>query len=205
LLLSTGTWSIALNPFSDGRLSQKDIQNNTLNYMRIDGSPVKASRLFLGNEYKLQLERLKQFYQVDQQAHKEIRLDKKLNKQLAQSPKNHFAFKSLNMQRKQPKQTQLQEFQTFKIAYHQLMRELVALQIEAAERAIGEEQIEQLFIDGGFADNDLFVQLLKKHFKHCSISTTKTPLGSALGAHLLVSDQTLKRSFLKNHYELRER
>ena len=37
---------------------------NSINYMLINGKVVKASRLFLGNEYKLQTEKLNKFFGV---------------------------------------------------------------------------------------------------------------------------------------------
>ena len=72
VLVSTGTWSIALNPFSDVPLTVEDTQNGCINYMRINGKPVKSSRLFLGNEYKLQVQELTEKFKVDENHHKNI-------------------------------------------------------------------------------------------------------------------------------------
>src|SRR5690606_4831859 len=58
ILGCTGTWSIALNPFTTSPLSEKEVSKNCINYMRINGKQVKASRLFLGNEYKIQVQKL---------------------------------------------------------------------------------------------------------------------------------------------------
>lgn len=58
ILVSTGTWSISINPFAKGILSTGDIKKECLFNRRVDGSPVKVSRLFLGNEYKLQIKAL---------------------------------------------------------------------------------------------------------------------------------------------------
>lgn len=48
ILLSTGTWSIALNPFNDLPLTAEQLRNDCLCYLTPDGKPVKASRLFAG-------------------------------------------------------------------------------------------------------------------------------------------------------------
>ena len=59
MLLSTGTWNICLNPFNAEPLTTAELQADCLNYLRIGGQPVKASRLFLGNMYEEMMEELK--------------------------------------------------------------------------------------------------------------------------------------------------
>ena len=49
LLLSTGTWCIALNPFNHAPLTQDQLQNDCLCYLQYTGAPVKASRFFGGH------------------------------------------------------------------------------------------------------------------------------------------------------------
>ncbi|MEO0734662.1 MAG: FGGY family carbohydrate kinase, partial [Bacteroidota bacterium] len=39
-LVSTGTWSVSLNPFVAGALTAEDLTSGCINYMRIDGKPV---------------------------------------------------------------------------------------------------------------------------------------------------------------------
>ncbi len=51
ILLSTGTWSISLNPFNQSPLTTEELANDCLNYIQYKGKPVKASRLFSGHEY----------------------------------------------------------------------------------------------------------------------------------------------------------
>ncbi len=52
VLISTGTWSISLNPFNDHPLTIEELQQDCLCYLSFEGKPVKASRLFLGPEYE---------------------------------------------------------------------------------------------------------------------------------------------------------
>lgn len=190
LLISTGTWSISLNPFSDGLLTQEDLQNDCLNFLRIDGKPVKAARLFLGNEYKLQIEKLHQYFQKDYGHHRDITFDETIFEKQRHSDKKYFKFERIELPRKGPEKTDLSQFESFETAFHQLMIELVALQIAAAERAIGQTPIKKIYIDGGFADNDVYVSLLTRHFRGFEIVTTPSPLGSALGAAMVMnSDQ----------------
>ncbi|MEY3051628.1 MAG: hypothetical protein RLY31_1413 [Bacteroidota bacterium] len=51
LLLSTGTWCIALNPFDRRPLTLSDLSADCLSYNSIHGSPVKAARYFGGNRH----------------------------------------------------------------------------------------------------------------------------------------------------------
>ncbi|MFK7982790.1 MAG: FGGY-family carbohydrate kinase [Saprospiraceae bacterium] len=204
LLLSTGTWSIALNPFSKRLLTKKDLKSDCLNYLQIDGQPVRASRLFLGNEYKVQIKKLAQYYKIDRDLIKQIKFNPNIYKSLSKQTKNYFTLASINSKRKQPQKTDLKYFDNYEIAYHQLMIELVKEQISFAERAIQKTKIKKIYIDGGFADNDLFIKLLLLHFKDYKIQTTQAPLGSALGAAIVVQNKKVKSNFLKKQYAMKK-
>lgn len=204
LLLSTGTWSIALNPFSQEILSETDLKNDCLNFMRIDGKPVKASRLFLGNEYKLQVEKLCTYFSKPYGAHKTVRFDPAIHRKLAENTIPVFHFETIQLPRKQPESTEYGTFTSFEEAYHRLMIELVELQVASAKMAIGNTAVNKIYIDGGFADNEIFVQLLSTAFPKNKLRTTKSPLGSALGAAIVISDKKVGRKFLKKHYTMRK-
>ncbi|WP_051200146.1 FGGY family carbohydrate kinase, partial [Flavobacterium subsaxonicum] len=95
LLLSTGTWSIALNPYNSESLSTEDIENNCLNYLRIDGKRVKASRFFMGNEYRLQVEKLTDYYEKEYGYHREVRFDQDIYLKLMEKPAVYFKFEGI--------------------------------------------------------------------------------------------------------------
>ena len=204
VLISTGTWSITLNPFSQDILSKKELQNDCLNFLRIDGNTVRASRLFLGNEYELQLEKLRKHFNIKKNIHKRIQFNETIFNELNKEFKKYFAFESLKSKREQPDKTNLKAFPTFEIAYHQLMQEIVKLQVESTKLAIGKTPIKKIFIDGGFADNDLFVKLIRLHFKNYKIRTTQSAIGSALGSAMVVSTRKVNMNFLKKHYTLKK-
>ncbi len=204
VLVSTGTWSIALNPFTDTPLTVDDVNADCLNYMRINGKPVKSARLFLGNEYKIQVEKLRTHYGKKQGYHRKIKFDNQLFSKLKKSTKKYFKLESINGNSKKNTKTDLSKFSTFKEAFHQLMIELMELQIQTVKLAIGNSSINKIFIDGGFADNDLFVKMIAHHFKNYKIRTTQSPLGSALGAAMIVSEKKVKKNFLKKHYAMKK-
>ena len=51
------------------------LEDGCINYMRINGKPVKSSRLFLGNEYNLQVKELSEQFNVDKDYHKKVQFD----------------------------------------------------------------------------------------------------------------------------------
>lgn len=204
LLISTGTWSIALNPFSDSVLTAADLQQDCLSFLRVDGKPVKAARLFLGQEYKSQVALLHAHYQKEKGYHRGVRFDPDLYQRLKMETAPRFRFEHIQLERIQPTQSTWQEFDTFEEAYHQLLMELMVLQVDVVERAMDQTSLSKLYVDGGFADNDLYIQLLADHFRDLKLRTTETPLGSALGAALVISDKTIGKAFLKKRYAMKK-
>ncbi len=200
LLISTGTWCISLNPFSHEILTKEDLKNDCLNYMRIDGSPVKASRLFLGNEHKIQVEILQDHFCKSKDSHRKLKLNFELYANLKIKPKQFFRFESLPKKNDLPSKTDLSHFQTFEEAYHQLMIELVAYQIESAERAIGNTPIKKVYIDGGFSENDLYVKMLSRYFFNYEIYKSRSPIGSALGAAIVISEEHTRANLPKQFF-----
>ena len=65
ILISTGTWSITLNPFTKEQLSMEELKRDCLNFLNIHGKPVKAARLFMGNEMDYQIAKLNEIFHKD--------------------------------------------------------------------------------------------------------------------------------------------
>ncbi len=204
VLISTGTWSISINPFSHRKLSSRDLQNDCLNFLKTDGGTTTASRLFLGNEYKIQTRFLCKAFDKPPKYHRRIRFDRSVIKSLKANFKKRFHFKSIQIKRDQPDLTDLGGLVDFEQAYHQLMMELVDMQIAASDRVISDQSLRRIYVDGGFANNDIYMNLLRDYYKEFKICSTKYPLGSALGACMVVSDKKVKKAFLKKNYDLRK-
>jgi len=203
LLISTGTWSISMNPFSAAPLSRKNLQSDVLRFMQIDGRPVKASRLFLGNEYKGQIKKLRTHFRKKAKHHHAIKINWKLINELRTNYKRKFNFETISVPRKMTQDGSLNQFRNFEEAYHQLMLELVELQIASTKMAVGKTRLKKIYIDGGFIDNELFVKLLAEHFSDHKVETARSGLGSALGAAIVIADKKLSEVSLAKHYELR--
>ena len=202
ILLSTGTWSIALNPFSEALLSQKEIANSCINYMGINGKPVKSARLFLGNEYSVQVKKLSEHFNLSYDYHEVVKFDHDIFLEISKDMEPMFQWEGITIT------CVLQErkisFNSFERAYHHLMVELVLLQVEKIKAVAGMERIEKLYIDGGFCNNDVYIKLLSHYLRGMEIYTANSSLGSALGAAIVISNEKLNDNFLKENYSLKK-
>ncbi len=113
LLVSTGTWSIALNPFNNDKLSQKNIVDNCLNYMQIDGERVKATRFFMGNEYKLQTRKLSEHFNKEYGFHRTIKFDSKLYLKLKECSNFKFNFEAIKVRKNNIDKTDLKKYSKY--------------------------------------------------------------------------------------------
>ena len=203
VLVSTGTWSVSLNPFSNKLLTKEDIQNGSVNYMRINGKPVTSAKLLLGNEYKYQVTELAKHFDLPYEHHMSVKFNRKIFYKITKNFKHCFRWKLLPNNNKVDK-TQIL-YDNYEEAYHHLMIELVQLQVMNIKSAIGEgNTIKNLFVDGGFSDNDVFIKLLSYYLRDMRLRSTSSSLGSALGAAIVVSDCKLNSKFLKENYALKK-
>ncbi len=204
ILVSTGTWSITLNPFNQNALCIDDIEHKAINYLRINGKAVKATRLFLGKEHEEQVQHLIKLYRKEKGAHKTIGFDVDLYHELVEKKYKLFQWSHLENIETLTHQCPTQVFDNFHAAYHQLVMELTRLQIKSIKAAMGDLKIKRIYLDGGFSNNQIFVQLLSHHLRNMKLRTTSTSLGSALGAAICIKDQTLNSKFLRKNYALQK-
>lgn len=202
ILVSTGTWSIALNPFTTTPLSEEEVSKNCINYMRINGKQVKASRLFLGNEYKIQVQKLAEHYGVAPDYHKSVSFNEQAYYEITKEFEHLFKWESIENTQELSK-TEL-PYDSFEDAYHHLMIELVKLQVQSIQIAKGSEKISKLYVDGGFSSNDVYIKLLSHYMRNMELRTTDASLGSALGAAICIADTKLNSKFLKKNYALKK-
>ncbi|UII81890.1 FGGY-family carbohydrate kinase [Flagellimonas sp. CMM7] len=202
VLVSTGTWSIAFNPFVEGHLSERDVENGCINYMRINGKPVMASRIFLGNEYKLQVDFLNKHFETEKDRHKKVKFDFNTFFEINKDFVHLFKWKSFSVEN-MPEETTI-PYDTFEHAYHHLMMELTLIQVKFIKKVMDERVIDNLYIDGGFSDNDIYVKLLAHYMRNAKVMTTDSALGSSIGAVIAISDQQLNTKFLRKNYALKK-
>ena len=185
LLLSTGTWAIALNPFNPEPLTEDELAHDCLTFLTVEGTPVKAARLFLGNEYQSQCDRLAAYYGKGTDYHKTVAVDAVELSKVRTRNSRFFRWESLD-NTDSPLSTSIAGFATYGAAYHQLMSELVDLQVAQLRRAAGGSGVRRVYVDGGFVDNQLFLYYLRERMPAFTFRPTSAPLGSAQGAALAI-------------------
>jgi sugar (pentulose or hexulose) kinase len=206
VLISTGTWSICMNLFNDRELTKSELEDDCLNFLGIKGHSIKASRLFLGQELKEQAIALESHFQQKKGSYKSVPFDHSFVPLTTSEKKLLFSYHHLKPSRfgfKESRASQYELFENFYQAYHQLIHELTEIQITSLKLAIGASKIKDIYIDGGFADNELFIQMLCAKLPDFNIYSSSFALGSALGAALLVNFRMLPADFLKNNYRLK--
>ncbi|MDA0936417.1 MAG: FGGY family carbohydrate kinase [Bacteroidetes bacterium] len=184
LLLSTGTWCINFNPFSnDALFGENHIAEGATAYMKIDGTPVKSSRLFLGEEHRLKVEQLIEHFNQPKNHHHQLEVDELLLEKVSQDSKNYFCWKYLDNSDAPPKQEI--DFANFETAYYQLIKELINL-LKTQINLICENLPRKIYVDGGFSDNKIFLTFLKKEFPNQKIKAKSASFACALGAAQLM-------------------
>lgn len=186
LLLSTGTWSISVNPFSEDALSTEDLEHDCLNLLRIDGGQVRVARLFLGREHEIQTEKLSEVFGVEKERFFNLEWHKDDYESALRKRAYPFDFEHLKPD--PPAQNASPADPVWQEAYYQLMDQLVRLQIKAIRRAAGSRVLKKLIIEGGFARNAIFVSLLQRFLPEMEVQVSEIKGGSARGVFELVKE-----------------
>lgn len=187
VLLSTGTWCITLNPFNQTLLTYEELNEDCLCYLSYKGRPVKASRLFAGNEHERQVQRLAAYFNKPIDYYKAVCLDINFLTE-AQTYKNSQESRhptAIPTEGSSLGGRDLESFACYEEAYHYFMMDLVARQVHCT-RLVLNEPVKQLYVDGGFANNPIYMYLLANAFPEMEVYAAKMAQGSALGAALVI-------------------
>jgi L-fuculokinase len=193
ILLSTGTWCVNLNPFAQQPLTATHLERDCLSYLTFQGTAVKASRLYLGGEHDHQAERLAEHYTVPGETYKNVKFDLTIaEKLLTDSSETDRGLKPATMKGtgpipdKQPDHWNLSLFTSYKEAYHQLLIDLVCI-VGVSIYLINERRDDiDLFVDGGFGKNEVFMNLLATLFPSARVRSSHIAQATALGAALVM-------------------
>ena len=187
-LVSSGTWSINMNPFNHTPLTKEQLEQDCLAYMSVQQKQVKSSRFFLGHIHDVNVERLTEFYKVDRNAYKNVDVDTELLEKYKEKNKGERVFFSGTMPEDFiDKNADLAKFGSFKEAYHQMMIDLTGLTADAINLVITpEDNTKNLFVTGGFAKNPLFTRLLAARFCDKTVYTSEIANATSLGAALVI-------------------
>jgi sugar (pentulose or hexulose) kinase len=190
LLISTGTWCINMNPFNTEKLTAEQLDSDCLCYMSITKKPVKSSRLFLGHLHEVAAGKLNDHFRTVPDYYKKVKPDKKLleicRKKCGES---RFFFDNLPYSRELKEKNDLFVFKSYQEAYHQLMVELSELTVEAIDLVMtADNDIENIYITGGFSNNQLFLKLISEAYSMKNVYTSEVSNATALGAALVILD-----------------
>lgn len=188
LLLSTGTWCISLNPFNQTVLSDRELHNDCLCYLSYKGTPVKASRLFAGHEHEQQVKRLADHFDKPLNYFTTVAFDKDIASRVIPADtipntaksgllQSHFAGRNIHL------------FKRYEDAYHQLISDIVALQVFSARLVLNDPTVKFFFVDGGFSKNSIYMSLLASAFPSVEVYAATVAQASALGAALAIHDK----------------
>jgi L-fuculokinase len=191
VLLSTGTWSISLNPFNNKQLTFEELQQDCLCYLQYTEKPVKAARLFSGNEHEVQTKRLAKHFNVPFETFKDVYYDKKIVAGLRainfsiiyQKKYNADILKECAFEKRD-----LNNYKSYEEAYHQLMLDLVEQQVYSTNLVIHNSPVKKIFVDGGFSKNAIFMNLLAEAFPNIEVYAASMAQASALGAALAIHE-----------------
>jgi len=195
VLISTGTWCISLNPFNHSPLTAEELKHDCLCYLEYRGKPVKASRLFAGYEHEQQVKRLAAHFHVSIDYYKEVNFDAATIGKLSTTPvrTNNNSGISAELTASGFDNKDLSSFETYEVAYHQLMLDILNQQVHSTHLVFNHSTTKKIFVDGGFSNNAIYTNLLAMAFPDTEIYAASVSQASALGAALAVHDYWNKK------------
>jgi len=185
-LLSTGTWCITLNPFNEHPLTSGELKQDCLCYLSYTGKAVKASRLFAGNEHEVQTKRLATHFRTAELYYRHIRFNPDFYKELLQKSRNEEGETGIPALLQKFGRRSLGDYNTYDEAYHQLIFDLVNALAVSSDLVLQNIPVKKLFVDGGFGNNPLFMQMLADALPGYEVFASSVPQATALGAAMAI-------------------
>ena len=180
VLLSTGTWSITLNPFNYAPLSEVELRQDCLCYLSYKGNPVKASRLLAGPEHEIQTKRMAAHFKKAGDYFSGVKYDNNII-QFLKSSKDYVLDEDSSFEIRN-----LNTYLNYEVAYHQLIADMVAQQRRSTNLVLNDMIVKRIYVDGGFSKNEVYMHLLANIFTGFEVYAATVAQASALGAALAI-------------------
>ena len=195
VLISTGTWCISLNPFNHDPLTKSELEQDCLFYLSYAGDPVKASRLFAGNEHDVQTKRIADHFGVTTAKFRNMEIDWSMIDTLSKDVVSDdlSAFSKIDLSR----------FADFKEAYHSFMLHLVKSQVKSTNLIMKSGSVSRVFVDGGFSKNSIYMNLLAREYPEVEVYAASMAQATAVGAALVIHKHWNSLPVPNNLIELR--
>lgn len=199
ILISTGTWCISLNPYNRDPLTSSELLQDCLCYKDYSGRPIKASRLFAGNEHGKQVKRLSEHFKIPAAQFAQLLFDASICKSLhtdhdgKEQAHGQFVFGERH----------LDDFPTYESAYYQLMADIVHQQKLSTSIVMNGQKSLRIFVDGGFAQNPVYMHLLAASFPEAEVFAASVSQASATGAALAIHSHWNERDIPRDMISLK--
>ncbi len=203
ILLSTGTWCISLNPFNHSMLTEYELQNDCLCYLTFEGKPVKASRLFAGNEHEEQIKKLGDHFNKDVNYYTEVKYNPYFLRRLQKIDMPKSKGRTAMLQQSVFEKRALTGFQSYEEAYHQLMLDIVSQQYYSTQLVLEGTHVKRIFVDGGFGKNEIYMHLLADAFPGIEVFAASMAQATAVGAALCLHAKWNKKYLLNDMIHLK--
>ncbi|WP_244954789.1 FGGY family carbohydrate kinase [Winogradskyella helgolandensis] len=186
ILLSTGTWIIAMNPFSKETLTQHQLKNNCLCFMTPQKQQVKSSMQFLGKIHEVYIAALSTYFKVDIDTHLQLELNETLCSELMNTNTRVFLAEGIDSDFEAHPYL-LTNYSNYEAAYYQLVFEISKKVIQGINLISDKDSaIKEVYISGGFNKNLIFIAFLKLLKNDIEIKISDCKNESALGAALMM-------------------
>lgn len=203
ILISTGTWCISLNPFNDLPLTKEELENDCLCYMHYQGKPVKASRLFAGQQYEDQLKRIADYFNQNLTRYRTISFAPEIILELKKKNKMETLDTKKILSECPFANREISSFKNDIEAYHQLVIDIVSQQYFSTNLVLKGTGVRRIFVDGGFSKNVVYMNLLASAFPEIEVFAASMAQATAIGAALAINKVWNKRSKPNDIIELK--
>lgn len=204
VLISTGTWCISLNPFNHSPLTNEELKDDCLCYLSYNGNPIKASRIFAGNEHEQQLKKLSIHFNKPLDYHTSIEYDPEIISTLKNNNHAILYLKKQDMVHTSIfSKRELSSFDTYEQAYHQLISDIIIQQTRSTQLVIKGTKVRRIFVDGGFSKNSVYMFLLASAFPEMEVYAASVSQASAIGAALIIHKYWNKKPLPGNIIDLK--
>lgn len=193
ILISTGTWCISLNPFNDEPLTAGELHADCLCYMSYQNKPVKASRLFAGQEHENITKELAAHFGVAQDFYKKVAFDYTIGQWAMEAYNNGNRFTVAG----------ISGFDTYERAYHFFLYNLVQQQQQSTSLILGNKKTTRVFVDGGFSRNPIFMNFLAWAFPAMEVYAASVSQATAIGAALAIHEHWSSKQIAGDMVEMK--
>ena len=169
-----------------------------------NGKPVKASRLFAGNEHEQQVKRISEYFNQNTARYRTMDFDpgiiarlKKKNKTEQVRGHENILKNCLFTKR------ELSSFKNDEEAYHQLIVDIIAQQYLSTQLVLKGTNVKRIFVDGGFGNNAIYMNLLASAFPGMEVFAASMAQATAVGAALCIHDSWNKKVLPNDIIELK--